>query len=112
MRGSVENETLAPKGGTEAAQHVMTFEQQHLHAARGQQIGAEQPADSRPYDNRIVFLRIIPAENSEVPRHSRKPPVDIPYLARYIGGLIAGEIKDEPGHVECRARLSQRNLRV
>ena len=59
MRRCIEDETFAPEGGTEATEHEVPFQQEHLHAALRQQISAEQAADPRSDYDSVVTAGIL-----------------------------------------------------
>ena len=63
MRGRVEDKTLSSKRRAEAAQHVMALQQEHFHAAFGQNIGTDEPADAGANDDGVIPRRVFPAKN-------------------------------------------------
>src|SRR6266705_2849675 len=63
MRCGVEDKASPPERGAESAEHVMPLDQQDLESCLGQNISAEQAADARPDDYRVVGRGVVATED-------------------------------------------------
>src|SRR5262249_26960999 len=69
MRGGIEDKAAPPKCGAESAKHVVPLDQKNFQSRLGEDVPAEQPAYTRPDNDRVVVGRILAAEDG---RHGEK----------------------------------------